>query len=89
MKFATLSNGTPDGRLHLVSRDLTRSAPAQAAETMQAALENWSVIEPRLKAEYEALNAGGGEPFDAAKALAPLRAHGNGLTAPPSTATAT
>ena len=27
---------------------------------------------PRLKAEYEALNTGGGEPFDAAKALAPL-----------------
>ena len=72
MKFATLPNGTPDGRLHLVSRDLTRSAPAQAAETMQAALENWSAIEPRLKAEYEALNTGGGEPFDAAKALAPL-----------------
>ncbi len=72
MKFATLPNGKPDGRLHLVSRDLTRSTPARAAETLQAALENWSALEPALQAEYDALNRGGGEVFDAAKALAPL-----------------
>ena len=39
---------------------------------MQAALENWSALEPALQAEYDALNRGGGEVFDAAKALAPL-----------------
>jgi fumarylacetoacetate (FAA) hydrolase len=72
MKLATLPNGAPDGRLHLVSRDLTRSAPAKAAETLQAALENWTALAPGLCAQYEALNAGGGEAFDAAKALAPL-----------------
>lgn len=41
MKFATLANNTPDGRLHLVSRDLSRCAPAEAAPTLQALIENW------------------------------------------------
>jgi len=72
MKFATLPNGAPDGRLHVVSRDLRRAAPAAAAETLQAALENWTALAPMLAAEYEAVNAGGGAPFDPAKALAPL-----------------
>ncbi|MFN4101061.1 MAG: fumarylacetoacetate hydrolase family protein [Pararhodobacter sp.] len=72
MKLATLNNGTPDGRLHIVSRDLTRCAPAEAAETLQAALEGWEALAPALTAEYEALNAGGGEAFDPSQALAPL-----------------
>ena len=41
MKFATLPDGTADGRLHLVSRDLTRAVPCAAARTLQAALD-WS-----------------------------------------------
>ena len=72
MKFATLPNGQPDGRLHIVSRDLTRATPARAAQTLQAALENWTALEPRLAAEYAALQQGGGEPFDPSTALAPL-----------------
>jgi fumarylacetoacetate (FAA) hydrolase len=72
MKFATLPNGRPDGRLYLVSRDLRLSAPAQAASTLQEALEDWTALEGKLKAEYERLNAGVGETFDPAKALAPL-----------------
>ncbi len=72
MRFATLPNGTPDGRLHIVSRDNTRSTPAQAAETLQAALEQWDALTPVLQAEYDALNAGGGEAFDQSQALAPL-----------------
>ncbi len=72
MKFASLPNGTPDGRLHVVSRDLTRCAPAKAADTLQAALERWTNVAQLLGAEYEALNAGAGQPFDPAKALAPL-----------------
>ncbi|MDE3176949.1 MAG: fumarylacetoacetate hydrolase family protein, partial [Pseudomonadota bacterium] len=72
MKLATLPNGKPDGRLHLVSRDLQRCAPAEAAPTLQAALEDWPALAPRLRAEYEALNAGGGAAFDPAQALAPL-----------------
>ena len=72
MKFATLPNGKTDGRLHLVSRDLTRCAPASAAETLQAALDNWTLLAPELAAEYDALNTGDGEPFDPMAALAPL-----------------
>lgn len=72
MKLATLANGTPDGRLHLVSRDHARCTPALAAPTLQAALEDWEAQEPRLQAEYTALNLGGGQPFDPSQALAPL-----------------
>ncbi|MDO5659197.1 MAG: fumarylacetoacetate hydrolase family protein [Paracoccus sp. (in: a-proteobacteria)] len=70
MKLATLPEG-PDGRLHLVSRDLTRCIPARV-KTMQALLEDWDDLAPALQADYDALNAGGGVPFDPARALAPL-----------------
>lgn len=72
MKFATLPNGTPDGRLHVVSRDLTRSTPAQNVETLQALMDDWDGLAPSLAAQYTELNAGGGGPFDPATALAPL-----------------
>lgn len=72
MRFATLPNGTPDGRLHIVSKDNTRCAPCDAAQTMQEALENWEDLKPSLETEYAALNNGGGIAFDAAEALAPL-----------------
>ncbi|UJW87469.1 fumarylacetoacetate hydrolase family protein [Devosia sp. SL43] len=72
MKLATLPDGTLDGRLHLVSRDLTRAAPAQAAQTMQTALENWTGLESALTAEYAALNQRGGTPFYPSSAMAPL-----------------
>ena len=60
MRFSTLPDGTPDGRLHLVSRDNSRAQPCAAARTMQAALEGWEALRPALEAEYAALNAGGG-----------------------------
>lgn len=72
MKLATLNSASPDGRLHLVSRDHARCAPSAVAATMQAALDDWEALEPALRAEYDALNAGGGLPFDAMRALAPL-----------------
>jgi fumarylacetoacetate (FAA) hydrolase len=72
MRFATLPNGTPDGRLHIVSRDNSRCAPAKAAQTLQGALESWDALQGALQGEYDALNTGGGAPFDAAAALAPL-----------------
>lgn len=72
MKFATLPDGTPDGRLHLVSRDHARCAPCAAAPRLQDLMENWTALEPAVAAEYAALNAGGGAPFDPAAALAPL-----------------
>lgn len=75
MKLATLKNGTPDGRLHIISRDLTKAAAAAAAPTLQAALENWDTIAPLLTVEYEALNSGTVEDessFDQSQAEAPL-----------------
>ncbi|MCA0206086.1 MAG: fumarylacetoacetate hydrolase family protein [Proteobacteria bacterium] len=72
MKFATLPDGSKDGRLHLVSRDHSRCAPAKACTTLQAALEEWEALAPALEAEYQALNAGGGAGFDPTGTLAPL-----------------
>ncbi len=49
MKLATLKNSTRDGRLVVVSRDLSRCTDASsAARTMQEAMDNWDRAEPRL-----------------------------------------
>ncbi|MBO9465828.1 fumarylacetoacetate hydrolase family protein [Tropicibacter sp. R15_0] len=72
MRFATLPNGTPDGRLHVVSRDNARCMPSEVAVTLQAALENWDALTPDLEKEYARLNQGGGQAFDMSQALAPL-----------------
>ena len=75
MKLASLKHGR-DGRLVVVSRDLTRYVEATGiAATMQAALDDWATIEPQLKALSDRLNAGGvadAKPFDAAQCAAPL-----------------
>lgn len=76
MRFATLDDGSPDGRLVLVSADGTRCCAAgDAAPTLQAALERWTALEPLLRQRQQALDAGragDAQPFDAAAALAPL-----------------
>jgi len=75
MRFATLPNGSKDGRLHLVSRDNKLSAPAAAAQTLQSALDDWQQLAPRLETEYAALNEGAAKntvSFDASKTLAPM-----------------
>lgn len=51
MKLATINNGTADGRLVVVSSDGTRYAEAQAAMTMQNAIENWDRVAPALRSE--------------------------------------
>lgn len=76
MKLASLKSGGRDGTLLVVSRDLTRALPVPAiAPTLQAALDNWSAIAPRLETVYRQLQAGatrGEIPFDACAAAAPL-----------------
>jgi len=72
VKLATLPDGTPDGRLHVVSRDLSRAAPADGVATMQGLMEEWSALAPALEVQYSALNAGQGHAFDPGSALAPL-----------------
>lgn len=76
MKLATLKNGTRDGRLVVVSRDLSRAAYVDAiASTMIEAIENWGEVESSLLTIYDELNRGELEnsfPFDTRKAMAPL-----------------
>lgn len=76
MKLATYKDGSRDGRLLVVSRDLALAVDASdIAPTMQSAIERWAETEPRLAALYERLNAGravGSFTFDAVQAMAPL-----------------
>jgi fumarylacetoacetate (FAA) hydrolase len=59
MKLATLNDGTRDGQLIVVARDLRRAVSAQSiAATMQDALDDWANAEPQLQAVAAALNAG-------------------------------
>ena len=59
MKLATLKNSTRDGRLVVVSRDLTRcSEVGHIARTLQAALDDWEHIAPRLERVAEGLETG-------------------------------
>ncbi|MDX1507386.1 MAG: fumarylacetoacetate hydrolase family protein [Woeseiaceae bacterium] len=72
MKLASLRSGR-DGELVVVSKDLARFARAtDIAPTLQAALDNWAGTAPRLEALAVDLEAGGGEPFDAADCASPL-----------------
>ncbi len=53
MKLATLNDGTRDGKLVVVSRDITRYCAADnIAPTMQAALDDWDNVAPKLEALY-------------------------------------
>ncbi|WOI57725.1 fumarylacetoacetate hydrolase family protein [Palleronia sp. LCG004] len=73
MKLATLSDGTRDGRLVAVSRDLSRCAPAPA-RTLQSALDDWEAAEPELRALFHDVEDGNidAQPFDQASCLSPL-----------------
>lgn len=75
MKLASLKHGR-DGRLIVVSRDLARYVSAEAiAPTLQAAMDNWGRVAPRLEELSDRLNAGAihdALPFDSAKCAAPL-----------------
>lgn len=49
MKLATLKDSTRDGKLVVVSKDLTRcSEVGHIARTLQAALDDWAHVAPRL-----------------------------------------
>ena len=57
MKLGTLKDGTRDGALVVVSRDLRHGMPAGGiAPTLQAALDDWDYIAPQLETLYEDLN---------------------------------
>lgn len=80
MKLATVRNGTRDGRLVVVSRDLATAVDASpVAPTLRAALDDWTRVEPQLLALSKRLAEGTAEgmfAFDPARAMAPLpRSH--------------
>jgi fumarylacetoacetate (FAA) hydrolase len=59
MKLATLKDGTRDGKLVVVSRDLTRFTDASfLTPTLQAALDDWRRIAPHLAALAQSLEVG-------------------------------
>lgn len=76
MKLASLREGGRDGTLVVVSRDLSRAVRVMdIAPSLQAALDDWDVVAPRLRAVSEALdrgNAAGSFAFDPKNCAAPL-----------------
>lgn len=76
MKLATLKDGSRDGQLVVVSRDLKTAQIANGiATTLQRALDDWDFMKPQLEAVYEALNAGKASnvfDFNASLCMAPL-----------------
>lgn len=59
MKLATLKDSTRDGRLVVVSKDLTRcSEVGHIARNLQAALDDWAHVAPRLERVAEGVETG-------------------------------
>ncbi len=58
MKLASLKEGGRDGTLVVVDKQLKKAVRvSDSARTLQAALEDWSNVAPRLNRVYELLNA--------------------------------
>ena len=76
MKLATLNDGTRDGQLAVVARDLKTAVLADViAPTLQAALDDWAFIAPQLVELSHLLNSGRATrsfEFDPANCMAPL-----------------
>ncbi|HEX4457137.1 MAG TPA: fumarylacetoacetate hydrolase family protein [Polyangia bacterium] len=75
MKLATLREAGRDGTLIVVTRDGSRYTPATGiAPTLQAALDDWANVEPRLRqlADRLQVEPSGGLPLDPTKLHAPL-----------------
>lgn len=76
MKLATYKDGSRDGQLLVVSRDLGLACYATgAAQTLQQALDDWNFIAPQLQDFYVALNQGRARhafPFEPGRCMAPL-----------------
>lgn len=75
MKLATLKNGTRDGRLVVVKPDLSTYADASdIAPTLQAALDDWANVAPKLKSRCDALCGGSpdAKSFDETECESPL-----------------
>ncbi|WP_075790946.1 fumarylacetoacetate hydrolase family protein [Massilia putida] len=58
MKLATLRDGSRDGRLLVVSRELQTACKPACVSTMQQAIDRWDEVEPLLQDIYAQLNRG-------------------------------
>ena len=75
MKLGTIDDGTRDGRLVVVRRDNAAFVTADdVAPTLQAALDDWDRVQPRLRERFDALQAGriSGAPVAEARFRSPL-----------------
>jgi len=76
MKLASYKDGSRDGQLVVVSRDLTQAHYAShIANRLQQVLDDWNFLSPQLQDVSDALNAGRARhafPFDPAQCMAPL-----------------
>ena len=76
MKLATYRDGSRDGQLIVVARDLgTAHYASGVAQRLQQALDDWNFFAPQLQDIYDELNAGRARhafAFDAQHCLAPL-----------------
>ena len=79
MKLATYKDGSRDGQLVVVSRDLSTAHYATGiASKMQQVLDDWNFMSPQLQDLYESLNSEKSSlarhafPFDPAQCMAPL-----------------
>ena len=76
MKLATYKDGSRDGQLVVVSRDLgTAHYATGITNRLQQVLDDWNFISPQLQDLYETLNGGKARhafPFDPQQCMAPL-----------------
>ncbi|MCW5223464.1 FAA hydrolase family protein [Verminephrobacter aporrectodeae subsp. tuberculatae] len=76
MKLATCKDGSRDGQLLVVSRDLgTAHYATGVADKLQQVLDDWGFLSPQLQDLYEQLNAGRARhafAFDPVQCMAPL-----------------
>ena len=76
MKLATLRDGSRDGQLAVVSRDLATAHFASGiAGRLQQVLDDWDFLAPQLNDLYQTLNEGRARhafAFDTAQCMAPL-----------------
>ena len=76
MKLATYKDGSRDGQLVVVSRDLTQAHYATGvANHLQQVLDDWNFMSPQLQDLSDALNNGRARhafPFDPRQCMAPL-----------------
>ena len=76
MKLATYKDGSRDGQLVVVARDLGAAHYATGiASRLQQVLDDWNFLAPQLQDLYEQLNAGRARhafAFDARQCMAPL-----------------